>query len=721
MRGKRDYRGRPVEMRETLQRLVIRKPTKELPEKAAELSALPETELTQAQVKRLPPYLGRADITCVYEGEDRVLWVGTREGLWRINEAEPEPLDRVQCFRATAYLLDNNVKAVMPDGAGGVWVLTDTCVSHIQMKLINAQEKAALLSEINYKYMNRRGMLGGGRWDQEKKTFVGKCTDNDGLWTSLVAMGDLCRYAVLRDEGTAPPEEIARARELAMLWTEACLLLAYIPGWKGSVPAFVRYNKPASNRASDEYLIEGREYKINLPERGPLGMLEFVPAPANPGDWAKTDAMPEIVFRNVEGYIARSYHVNSPDDPIPFADGVFFRKKFTPEGKPISVRIPTSTYKGDDIPPLLSVDSSMEIPKRLKKLYNTVVNPQTGRCYGDDDITYKCDTSNDELVGHYALWYLAYEILGPEDPELAGIIRVIAARHAKHIRDNNYCLTDAGGQPTSWARMSREYYMNKDYHGITDAPLGLSILLQLFKVAYHVTGDEQWNAEYRKLALEEPYRYADLLSEYYDRTAALMRRRAGRDLSDEEVFKTFIKVANYSDARMSAISYYTLMQLEDEEALRAKYRAGIESWWKFLKYSRDVEWCLVYQLAYPEAERFDAFGRPCGEMVRWQLMRFPLNNRMFEIDNRTRPGVFEDGGKLWYPDGVPCALPMDERGAGSSDVFAAVEGSREVVLRKTYNMIMPYWLGRYHKLLVERGQKSEVSLDDIEELIFQDR
>ena len=108
-------------------------------------------------------------------------------------------------------------------------------------------------------------------------------------------------------------------------------------------------------------------------------------------------------------------------------------------------------------------------------------------------------------------------------------------------------------------------------------------------------------------------------------------------------------------------------------------------------------------------------------MVRWQLMRFPLNNRMFEIDNRTRPGVFEDGGKLWYPDGVPCALPMDERGAGSSDVFAAVEGSREVVLRKTYNMIMPYWLGRYHKLLVERGQKSEVSLDDIEELIFQDR
>ena len=25
-----------------------------------------------------------------------------------------------------------------------------------------------------------------------------------------------------------------------------------------------------------------------------------------------------------------------------------------------------------------------------------------------------------------------------------------------------------------------------------------------------------------------------------------MRRRAGRDLSDEEVFKTFIKVANYS-------------------------------------------------------------------------------------------------------------------------------------------------------------------------------
>lgn len=722
MGGKRDYQGSPIEMKETYQRFAIRKRIAEAPERAAALLACPKTRLTAAQAKRLPPYLGRRDITCVYEGNDRILWVGSREGLWRINEKEPEPLDRVQCFRATAFLLDNHVRVIQSDGDNGVWVLTATGVSHIGMRLMNARAKAELLSEINYKYMNRRGMVSGGRWDPVKKTFVGHPSDNDGLWTSLVAMGDLCRYAVLRDEGTASKAEIERAKKLATLWTEACLLLAYIPGWKGYVPSFVRYNKPASNRASDEYLIEGRENKTTLPDHGPVGMVEYVPAPANPQDWATIDTMPEIVFKNVEGYIARSYHVNSSEDPVPFGDGVFFRKKFTPDGKLVSVRIPTSSDKGDDIPPLLTIDSSMEIPERLKKLYNTIINPDTGKCYRDDDIIYKCDTSNDELVGHYALWHLAYDILGPDDPELAEIIRVIAARHARHIRDNGYCLTDAGGQPTSWARMSREYYMNKDFYGITDAPLGLSILLQLFKVAYHVTGDGQWNAEYRKLALEEPYRYADLLSEYYERSAAGIRKRSDRYLDDEEVLNLVIKTANYSDIRMSAVSYYTLMQLEDDEVIREKYLAGVESWWKYLKYSRDVEWYLTYQLAHPEAEQFDGFGRSCGEMIRWQLMHFPLNNRMFVIDNRTRPGVFEDSSRLWYENyKLPCALCMEERGSGGSNVYNSVDGSRDVCLEKTYNMSMPYWIGRYNKLLKETGKRGDVTLADIEKLIFQDR
>jgi hypothetical protein len=713
-------------MRETPQRFAISKPIAEWAGKAEELSSLAFSALSPGQAALLPGFLPVEAVLCHTQSPEGVLWVGAGEGLWRLDAANPEPCDRVQCFRAGGYLLDNHVKSLQPDGRGGVYALTGTGVSHIAFRAMSAKQKACLYSEVNHRCMNRRGMLGGGTYRPGKQIWAGHASDNDGLWTSLVAMGDLCRYAVLRDDPKASREERLRAKELATLWTEACLLLCCVPGWKGCVPSFVRYNKAASNRCSAEYLKEGRPRATTLPANGPAGLVVHDPAPANPGDWAVANEMPEIVFRNVEGYIARSYHVNDPEnDPVPYGDGVFFRKKYTPGGKLVSVRVPTTTTKGDDIPPLLSVDSSLPIPERLRRLYTREVNAATGRHFGDDDIIYKCDTSNDELVGHYALWHLAYDILGPEDPELKQIISDIAARHAKHIAGNDFCLVDAGGQPTSWARMSREYYANRGSDGFLDAPLGLSILLQLFKVAHHVTGDSQWDGIYRKLALEEPYRYADVLGEYYERHEALARQFGGDGLSGEEMFRSIVQFLNYSDIRMSAVSYYTLMQLERDPVLVGKYRAGADSWWKVLRYSRDVEWYLTYQLAYNDREIKDAYGRPLAEALAWQLSRFPVNPRGFQIDNASRPDVRAEGERLFDPGtGFPLALPMDERGSMGSDVYSAVSGapraSGRKTLEKSYNMIMPYWLGRYHGLLAESGADGPVGFGDVMELARQD-
>ena len=719
MFNQRDYTGRPAEMRATPQRFATAKPIAAWAGKAEALAALAFSTLSENQAALLPDFLSGDAVRCHTQSPEGILWVGTGEGLWRIDPANAEPYDRVQCFRAFGYLLDNHVKSLQPDGEGGVYALTETGVSHIALRTMSAKQKACLYSEVNYRYMNRRGMLSGGVYDPEKKAWKGHESDNDGLWTSLVAMGDLCRYAVLRYDPKASSEERRRAKELATLWTEACLLLCCIPGWKGTVPSFVRYNKAASNRCSDEYLREGRSYATTLTENGPAGLCVHEPAPRSPDDWATANAMPEIAFRNVEGYIARSYHVNDPEnDPVPYHDGVFFRKMHTPDGKLISVRVPSTTGKGDDIPPLLTVDSSLPIPERLRRLY-------TQEGWGDDDIIYKCDTSNDELVGHYAVWQLAYDILGPEDPELKGIIADIAARHAKHIADNDFCLIDAGGQPTSWARMSREYYTNRGSDGFLDAPLGLSILLQLFKVAHHVTGDSQWESTYRKLALDEPYRYADVLAEYYERHVVLGKQLGGENFSDEEMFRSIIQFLNYSDIRMSAISYYTLLQLERDPVLVEKYRAGADSWWKVLRYSRDVEWYLTYQLAYNDREIRDGHGRPLAEVLAWQLSRFPVNPRGTRIDNSTRPDVQAEGERLFDPGtGLPLALPMDERGSMGSDVYSAVSGTPQTsgrkTLQKSYNMIMPYWLGRYHGLLADGGADGQAGFDDVMALANQD-
>ncbi|HQH62461.1 MAG TPA: two-component regulator propeller domain-containing protein, partial [Clostridiales bacterium] len=93
MAQKRDYQGKPLEIRETLQRLAIRQPRGDNPDLVRRLENLPKTPLSAAQAARLPDFLAPETITCAYEDGQGVLWLGTREGLWRVNEKEPEPLD----------------------------------------------------------------------------------------------------------------------------------------------------------------------------------------------------------------------------------------------------------------------------------------------------------------------------------------------------------------------------------------------------------------------------------------------------------------------------------------------------------------------------------------------------------------------------------------------------------------------------------------------------
>ena len=104
--------------------------------------------------------------------------------------------------------------------------------------------------------------------------------------------------------------------------------------------------------------------------------------------------------------------------------------------------------------------------------------------------------------------------------------------------------------------MTREYYLNRDCEGYEDGPLGTMILLQLFKV------NDRWDKEYRKLALEEPYRYADLACEHYERYENKIKEYLrNEELDSDTLFPIVVKTMNYSDTRMAAVVYYTMSQL----------------------------------------------------------------------------------------------------------------------------------------------------------------
>ena len=145
---KHDYHGKPASLSARLMRVARRYKKEDRPEKAAELAALPKRELGENEKKRLPEFIAPGDVTCFCVDDKNVLWIGTNEGLWRVDESEKDELDRVQCFRANACMFDNNVKAVEPDGSNGVWVLAESGVSHIEMRLLSVEHKANLHSAI---------------------------------------------------------------------------------------------------------------------------------------------------------------------------------------------------------------------------------------------------------------------------------------------------------------------------------------------------------------------------------------------------------------------------------------------------------------------------------------------------------------------------------------------------------------------------------------------
>ena len=95
------------------------------------------------------------------------------------------------------------VACIEDDGSLGLWAAnSEGLVSHIEMKAISYKEKAYMMSQNTEKYVMRHGLasdsvLVGDAWK-------GSISDNDGLWTSMYAVGELMRYSSLKKKAGIP-------------------------------------------------------------------------------------------------------------------------------------------------------------------------------------------------------------------------------------------------------------------------------------------------------------------------------------------------------------------------------------------------------------------------------------------------------------------------------------------------------------------------------------
>ena len=751
---KKDYQGEAVAEVKNLQKIVTR-------------YALDSKDVP-AEIKDAAKYTDAKTATTA----DGAVWTITNYGVLRTDENAATERDIQQRFMGDRYFYSNDtgdgkVLAIFPDGAKGIWTVMAEGYSHIEMLDIDGTEKAAIMNETTQSIVARRGMVSNaylinGEWKPEE-------SDNDGLWTSMYAAGELMRYAVMKNDPDATAEQIADAKKTATLSTEAVLLLTYISMREGEVDSYVRAQRNGSvvnletgKYYTDEALIKGGDFSQYVPFDSPakafdqmykkymrFGVPSYVQdddnlALGNADSWKNPmndESGTEYAKRTrlLEGFWARTYSFKDENDDY---NGYAY---WTHNGDGTATGVSTKTY-GDGSDFLLhgenyrglEVNATGEIPERL---WNDLIGSE----YDIDDIFYKGDTSSDEIIGHLFLYKLAYDILGPEDPELKALLENTLSKFAQHLSDNSYCMVDGSGQPTTWAKFSRTYFHNGQVLG--GAPLNALVLLSAFKVAAYITGDQKWEDEYRMAALDEQYQYAEIMTQELERYEMSILEYVNdvsgilgfilRPLVGTKLFKTIYRlILNHSDEEMAMLGFYLLFQLEDDEELLEYYKEAMNDWWYSIGCSENPLWYYIYQLGYPTERKTDNYGNDLLEVAAWQLSRHPIDLRRLGASNKNRDDVAEfdlddvgiggtnalcydlngyvpmfrdSDNKILKIIGMVFALgkldlkiaPADERSFqkynASSYELSSCYNPGEIEGSTTYSL--PYWMGRYHGML----------------------
>lgn len=369
-----------------------------------------------------------------------------------------------------------------------------------------------------------------------------------------------------------------------------------------------------------------------------------------------------------DGFIARTYIVST--EPLP-NDGLFFRKQ---NGKAVCLN--TSGAKSRKMNGMV-IDASHPVPERLARLY-------TDLGYTDNDITYKGDTSSDEITSHYMLMYFFHEILGDEDKELHDLMTSAAKATVAHILDNGNEFIECNGKPTTWAKWSENYF--NSFLGWSDGCLNSAELLMYLKVVMHITGETgRWLEAYNDLIENHGYAKLSTMHEARFHISAMME--GGEP----------VEGLMYGDHFLATAAYFVLIQLEKDETLREMYKAGYKGWNGTFRREHNPIYDFPYMLSLPE-EKLDT-SRHIDWFRRNSITRLITScgiSKRLDAPVRYRFGGEKETTWLIEPDELPITK-YDRNPYNYNDIEC--EDCR--VVESAYVYTFAYWLGRYYGIIQE--------------------
>lgn len=298
------------------------------------------------------------------------------------------------------------------------------------------------------------------------------------------------------------------------------------------------------------------------------------------------------------------------------------------------------------------------------------IQPKDGEWHTtpDGQWRWKGDTSSDEIVGHYFVYPIYYDLVADENEKQQ--LRALVTRITDHILNNDYRLVDVDGQHTRWGWWGpEEIWKDADETGLR----ALHMLAHL-RVAQHITG----HARYRQA-------YDDLINQH---RYHLLTRNQKINIPGK---------VNHSDDELAFLSYYPLLVYETDAKLREVYLQSLERAWQVERPERNPLWNFIYA-ACSGSKDFDraAAVRTLQEipmdLITWTVTNShrrdvpmnPLSDRF----NRPQALIVLPYGELpmmkW--NGNPYRLDGGNGGHNEDD--------------GAY-FLLPYWLGRYHRLIGE--------------------
>jgi hypothetical protein len=286
---------------------------------------------------------------------------------------------------------------------------------------------------------------------------------------------------------------------------------------------------------------------------------------------------------------------------------------------------------------------------------------------------WKADTSSDEVVGHYFAYQVYYDIAADEAERAE--IREYVRRITDHILDHGLYYVGPPGKPTTWGVWSPEG-LNHDLRRIGDRGLNSLEILSHLKVAEHIVDEHGY---------------------------------ATNTVMQKQIWPP--QFVNHSDDELAFLSYYPLLILERDPHLRRVYLASIHRSWQIERPERSPLFNYIYGAALQASHWTQPMSRPDRAYVEPQeydaeaslqwLRDVPEDTISWFVKNSHRRDIQIAGNNRERRARSTTVLPVSERRVmrWNGDPYTLDGGSGGRRRDDGGAILLPYWMGRYHRLL----------------------